>query len=62
MTDPDPDLYIPPPFSPSSPSSSPAKQLLLEGSSKAGGAGTGFDVARSGDGRVALIGFPRYVP
>ena len=34
-------------------------QLLLESSAKSGGAGSGFDVARSGDGRVALIGFPR---
>jgi ribosome-interacting GTPase 1 len=33
-------------------------ELLLEGGSKTGGAGVGFDVARSGDGRVALIGFP----
>ncbi|EKU21129.1 developmentally regulated g-protein 1 [Nannochloropsis gaditana CCMP526] len=34
-------------------------ELLLETGSKGpGGAGTGFEVARSGDGRVALIGFP----
>lgn len=31
---------------------------LLEPSSKSGGAGTGFDVQKSGDARVALIGFP----
>jgi hypothetical protein len=37
-----------------------AVQLLIESQAKAGpGAGQGFDVARSGDGRVALIGFPR---
>jgi hypothetical protein len=34
-------------------------ELLLETGSKGpGGAGSGFEVARSGDGRVALIGFP----
>ncbi|CAM9533038.1 unnamed protein product [Chrysoparadoxa australica] len=32
-------------------------ELLLEGASSGGG-GEGFDVARSGDGRVAMIGFP----
>ncbi|KAI0628013.1 developmentally regulated GTP-binding protein [Trametes polyzona] len=31
---------------------------LLEPTSKSGGAGTGFDVQKSGDARVALIGFP----
>ncbi|CAK4082246.1 unnamed protein product [Aphanomyces euteiches] len=31
---------------------------LLEGEKSSGGGGEGFDVARSGDGRVALIGFP----
>ena len=32
---------------------------LLEGEKGGGGGGgDGFDVARSGDGRVALIGFP----
>ena len=32
---------------------------LLEGSKGGGGGpGEGFDVAKSGDGRVALIGFP----
>ncbi|KIM85449.1 hypothetical protein PILCRDRAFT_96508 [Piloderma croceum F 1598] len=31
---------------------------LLEPASKSGGAGTGFDVQKSGDARVALIGFP----
>ncbi|GAB9463105.1 hypothetical protein Gpo141_00000578 [Globisporangium polare] len=31
---------------------------LLEGDKTSGGGGEGFDVAKSGDGRVALIGFP----
>lgn len=31
---------------------------LLEPTSKSGGAGTGFEVQKSGDARVALIGFP----
>ncbi|KAG7398500.1 Developmentally-regulated GTP-binding protein 2 [Phytophthora boehmeriae] len=31
---------------------------LLEGEKTSGGGGEGFDVAKSGDGRVALIGFP----
>jgi len=31
---------------------------LLEPASKSSGAGTGFDVQKSGDARVALIGFP----
>ncbi|KAH8100485.1 developmentally regulated GTP-binding protein [Cristinia sonorae] len=31
---------------------------LLEPATKSGGAGTGFDVQKSGDARVALIGFP----
>nr|CCA15609.1 GTPase putative [Albugo laibachii Nc14]CCA16328.1 GTPase putative [Albugo laibachii Nc14] len=31
---------------------------LLEGEKSSGGGGEGFDVAKSGDGRVALIGFP----
>ncbi|RHY73050.1 hypothetical protein DYB30_000674 [Aphanomyces astaci] len=31
---------------------------LLDGEKSSGGGGEGFDVARSGDGRVALIGFP----
>ncbi|KAL7285755.1 hypothetical protein ACG7TL_000864 [Trametes sanguinea] len=31
---------------------------LLEPTTKSGGAGTGFDVQKSGDARVALIGFP----
>ncbi|KDQ54859.1 hypothetical protein JAAARDRAFT_160114 [Jaapia argillacea MUCL 33604] len=31
---------------------------LLEPDKKGGGAGTGFDVQKSGDARVALIGFP----
>jgi hypothetical protein len=31
---------------------------LLTGSKGGGGKGEGFDVAKSGDGRVALIGFP----
>ena len=35
---------------------------LLDGEKgSGGGGGEGFAVARSGDGRVALIGFPRYV-
>jgi uncharacterized protein len=33
-------------------------ELLLEGKSKSGGPSEGFSVAKSGDGRVALIGFP----
>jgi len=31
---------------------------LLEGPAKSGGEGVGFDVAKAGDARVALIGFP----
>lgn len=31
---------------------------LIEGSSKKGPAGEGFDVMKSGDARVAMIGFP----
>jgi len=31
---------------------------LLEPTTKSGGPGTGFDVQKSGDARVALIGFP----
>ena len=31
---------------------------LLEPATKSGGPGTGFDVQKSGDARVALIGFP----
>lgn len=31
---------------------------LLEGESKSGGKGAGFDIAKSGYGRIALIGFP----
>ncbi|KAK4051298.1 Ribosome-interacting GTPase 2 [Microbotryomycetes sp. JL221] len=31
---------------------------LLEGDSKSGGKGAGFDIAKSGYGRIALIGFP----
>jgi len=31
---------------------------LLEPTTKSGSAGTGFDVQKSGDARVALIGFP----
>lgn len=31
---------------------------LLEPTSKSGPAGVGFDVQKSGDARVALIGFP----
>ncbi|KAJ3749985.1 developmentally regulated GTP-binding protein [Lentinula detonsa] len=34
------------------------RQQLLEPTSKSGPAGTGFDVQKSGDARVALIGFP----
>ena len=35
-------------------------ELLIEGGGNAGGGpGDGFDVQRSGDARVALIGFPR---
>ena len=31
---------------------------LLDNASKSGGKGEGFDVMKSGDARVALIGFP----
>lgn len=31
---------------------------MLQSDKSAGGGGEGFDVAKSGDGRVALIGFP----
>ncbi|KAF5374884.1 hypothetical protein D9758_000033 [Tetrapyrgos nigripes] len=34
------------------------RQQLLEPQTKSGPAGTGFDVQKSGDARVALIGFP----
>lgn len=34
------------------------KRELIEGSAKAGGGGEGFDVSKSGDARVGLIGFP----
>jgi len=34
------------------------KRELIEGSAKAGGAGEGFDVSKTGDARVGLIGFP----
>lgn len=34
------------------------KRELIEGSGKAGGGGEGFDVSKSGDARVGLIGFP----
>ncbi|EEB92000.1 hypothetical protein MPER_09553, partial [Moniliophthora perniciosa FA553] len=34
------------------------RQQLLEPTTKSGPAGTGFDVQKSGDARVALIGFP----
>jgi hypothetical protein len=34
-------------------------ELLVEQSGGGGGGGEGFDVARLGDARVALIGFPR---
>ena len=34
------------------------KRELIEGSSKGGGGGEGFDVQKSGDARVGLIGFP----
>ena len=33
-------------------------ELLMENSGSSGGGGEGFDVARLGDARVALIGFP----
>lgn len=32
--------------------------MLLEPTGKSGPKGVGFDVVRSGDARVALIGFP----
>jgi ribosome-interacting GTPase 1 len=34
------------------------KRELIETSGKAGGGGEGFDVSKSGDARVGLIGFP----
>jgi len=34
------------------------RTMLLEPSSKSGGKGEGFDVMKSGDARVAMIGFP----
>ena len=34
------------------------KRELIESSAKAGGGGEGFDVSKSGDARVGLIGFP----
>ncbi len=34
------------------------KRELIEGSVKQGGGGEGFDVSKSGDARVGLIGFP----
>ena len=37
-------------------------ELLLPKTTGGSGAGGGFDVAKSGDGRVALIGFPSGSP
>ena len=34
------------------------KRELIEGGTKAGGGGEGFDVSKTGDARVGLIGFP----
>eukprot|EP01119_Soliformovum_irregulare_P016411 TRINITY_DN473_c0_g1_i1.p1 TRINITY_DN473_c0_g1~~TRINITY_DN473_c0_g1_i1.p1 ORF type:complete len:365 (+),score=104.72 TRINITY_DN473_c0_g1_i1:36-1130(+) len=34
------------------------RSMLLEPTSKSGGKGDGFEVTKSGDGRVAMIGFP----
>ena len=34
-------------------------QLMDENASGGGGGGEGFDVPKTGDARVALIGFPR---
>ena len=34
------------------------KREQIEGGSKGGGGGEGFDVSKSGDARVGLIGFP----
>ena len=34
------------------------KRELIDGGSKSGGGGEGFDVGKSGDARVGLIGFP----
>ncbi len=34
------------------------KRELIEGGTKSGGGGEGFDVSKSGDARVGLIGFP----
>lgn len=33
-------------------------QLLEPGPGAGAGAGTGFDVSKSGDARIALVGFP----
>ena len=33
-------------------------QLMMPAEGNSGGGGQGFDVAKAGDGRVALIGFP----
>jgi small GTP-binding protein len=34
------------------------KREIIENSTKSGGGGEGFDVSKSGDARVGLIGFP----
>ena len=34
------------------------KREIIDNSSKGGGGGEGFDVSKSGDARVGLIGFP----
>lgn len=34
------------------------REILAPPSSKGGGAGEGFDVTKSGDSRVGLVGFP----
>lgn len=34
------------------------RELIVDSSSKGGGGGEGFDVSKSGDARVGLIGFP----
>lgn len=54
-----------PPFIPYSNQSSPSRklarlraQLLEPGPGAGGGGGSGFDVSKSGDARIALVGFP----
>ena len=34
------------------------KREIIDGSCKKGAAGEGFDVAKSGDSRIGMVGFP----